>query len=256
MSEQHGYIALHRKLLDNPVVCKDADHLAIWVWLLLKASWKESDVLFNGKRITLKPGELPPISRRTIASELHISDSKVQRVLKSFESEHQIEQRTNRQSRLITIVSWDKYQGSEPPSEPQVNHDRTTSEPRVNTIEESNKGNKGNKGKKNNSNRTFKPPAREEVQAYIDEKGYSVNAERFMDYYIANGWMVGKNHMKDWKAAVRNWERNNDTRRSDKERKGVRGTVREGKGSVRNDTPEWYRPFEAFPLDERSEGDA
>lgn len=148
MSEHNGYIALHRKLLDNPVVCKDADHLAIWVWLLLKASWKESDVLFNGERITLKPGDLPPISRRTIAKDLGISDSKVQRVLKFFEIEHQIEQRTNHQSRLISIVSWDKYQGSEPPVEPQVNHDRTTSEPRVNTIEESNKGNKGNKGKK------------------------------------------------------------------------------------------------------------
>lgn len=148
MSEHNGYIALHRKLLDNPVVCKDADHLAIWVWLLLKASWKESDVLFNGKRITLKPGDLPPISRRTIAKDLNISDSKVQRVLKFFESEQQIEQRVNHQSRLISIVSWDKYQGSEPPTEPRVNHDRTTSEPRVNTIEESNKGNNGNKGNK------------------------------------------------------------------------------------------------------------
>lgn len=148
MNEHNGYIALHRKLLDNPVVCKDADHLAIWVWLLLKASWKESDVLFNGERITLKPGDLPPISRRTIAKELGISDSKVQRVLKFFEIEHQIEQRTNHQSRLISIVSWDKYQGSEPPIEPRVNHDRTTSEPRVNTIEEGNKGNNGNKGKK------------------------------------------------------------------------------------------------------------
>ena len=140
----NGYIALHRKLLDNPIVCKDADHLAVWVWLLLKASWRESDVLFNGKRITLQPGELPPISRRTIAKDLGISDSKVQRILKLFENEHQIEQRTTSQSRLISIVSWDKYQVGEPLTEPRVNHDRTTSEPRVNTIEEINKNNKGN----------------------------------------------------------------------------------------------------------------
>lgn len=142
----NGYIALHRKLLDNPIVCKDADHLAVWIWLLLKASWKESDVLFNGKRITLQPGELPPISRRTIAKDLGISDSKVQRILKLFESEHQIEQRMTHRSRLISIVSWDKYQIGEPLTEPQVNHWRTTGEPLVNTIEESNKGNKGNKG--------------------------------------------------------------------------------------------------------------
>lgn len=59
--------------------------------------------------------------------------------------------------------------------------------------------------------KTFRKPTVEDVQAYIDEKGYSVNADRFIDYYTANGWKVGKNPMKDWKAAVRNWERNNGT---------------------------------------------
>ena len=55
--------------------------------------------------------------------------------------------------------------------------------------------------------RTFKPPSLEEVQEYCKSRQSSVNAERFMDYYTANGWKVGKNSMKDWKAAVRNWER-------------------------------------------------
>ena len=54
----------------------------------------------------------------------------------------------------------------------------------------------------------FVPPTVEEVQAYITEKGYHISAEKFVDYYTANGWMVGKTKMKDWKAAVRNWERN------------------------------------------------
>ena len=53
----------------------------------------------------------------------------------------------------------------------------------------------------------FMPPTREEVQQYITEQGYHVDAERFVDYYTSNGWMVGKNKMKDWKAAVRTWER-------------------------------------------------
>ena len=127
---------LHRRLLDNPVVCKDADHLAVWVWLLLKAAWLESDVTFGKERITLQPGQLPPISRKTIASELQISESKVQRILKTFENEHQIEQRTNHQCRLISIVSWDKYQFNEQPDERRVNDERTTSEQRVNTIKE------------------------------------------------------------------------------------------------------------------------
>ena len=58
------------------------------------------------------------------------------------------------------------------------------------------------------NNKRFKPPSREEVQAYIVEKGYRVDAERFIDYYTSNGWRVGKNPMKDWKAAVRTWARN------------------------------------------------
>ena len=110
MGEPTGFVKLHRKLLNNPIVCKDADHLAVWIWLLLKATWTERDVLFGKERIKLKPGQLPPVSRRTIASELHISESKVQRILKLFESEHQIEQRANRQCRLITIVAWNDYQ--------------------------------------------------------------------------------------------------------------------------------------------------
>lgn len=140
----NGHIALHRKLLENPIVCKDADHLAIWIWLLLHAVWDSYDVTFHGKRLTLQPGQLTT-GRKVIASELKISESKVQRVLKAFESEHQIEQRTDRQCRLITIVSWDKYQYGEQRNEQEVNNDRTTSEQRVNTNKKSNKENKDNK---------------------------------------------------------------------------------------------------------------
>lgn len=54
----------------------------------------------------------------------------------------------------------------------------------------------------------FVPPTLEEVQAYCDENGINIDAQRFIDHYTANGWKVGKNSMKDWKAAVRNWEKN------------------------------------------------
>ena len=56
--------------------------------------------------------------------------------------------------------------------------------------------------------KVFSPPSVEDVEAYCRERGNSVNAEQFVDYYTANGWKVGKNPMKDWKAAVRTWERN------------------------------------------------
>ena len=51
----------------------------------------------------------------------------------------------------------------------------------------------------------FHRPSVEEVQAYITEKGYELNAAYIWDYYESNGWKVGKNPMRDWKAAVRGW---------------------------------------------------
>jgi predicted phage replisome organizer len=54
----------------------------------------------------------------------------------------------------------------------------------------------------------FVPPTIDEVKAYCDERQNNVDADRFIDYYTANGWLVGKNKMRDWKAAVRTWERN------------------------------------------------
>ena len=64
--------------------------------------------------------------------------------------------------------------------------------------------------KKNNKSprgKSFVPPTEEEVKAYCKERNNTVNASHFMDYYCSNGWKVGRNEMKDWKAAVRMWER-------------------------------------------------
>lgn len=55
--------------------------------------------------------------------------------------------------------------------------------------------------------RRFTPPTLSEVQAYVEEKGYHIDAEAFIDFYESKGWMVGKNKMKDWKASVRTWEK-------------------------------------------------
>ena len=56
--------------------------------------------------------------------------------------------------------------------------------------------------------RHFVPPTTQDVAEYCKEKGITtVAAERFVDFYSSKGWMVGKNKMKDWKAAVRNWGR-------------------------------------------------
>lgn len=53
----------------------------------------------------------------------------------------------------------------------------------------------------------FKKPTIPEIQAYCLERGNRIDAGRFFDYYEANGWRAGRVSMKDWRAAVRNWER-------------------------------------------------
>lgn len=54
----------------------------------------------------------------------------------------------------------------------------------------------------------FVPPTLDEVKDYCFEMGYTMDAEHFIDFYESKGWMVGKNKMKDWKAAIRNWMKN------------------------------------------------
>lgn len=62
--------------------------------------------------------------------------------------------------------------------------------------------------KKSTRQKKFVPPTVEEVAAYCLERKNKVDAAYFVDHYTSNGWKVGKQNMKDWKAAVRTWEKN------------------------------------------------
>lgn len=53
-----------------------------------------------------------------------------------------------------------------------------------------------------------------EIQAYCKERGNSIDAQYFFDYYESKGWLVGRTPMKNWQAAVRTWERNESSRPS------------------------------------------
>ena len=53
----------------------------------------------------------------------------------------------------------------------------------------------------------FQPPTVDEVRVYCQERGNSVDPARFVDFYASKGWLVGKSKMRDWRAAVRSWER-------------------------------------------------
>lgn len=53
----------------------------------------------------------------------------------------------------------------------------------------------------------FYPPTLDEVKQYCEERKNNIDPMAFIDFYSSKGWMIGKNRMKDWKAAVRTWER-------------------------------------------------
>lgn len=116
----HGWIKIHRKILDNPVVTKTPEHFYIWMYLLLNATHRPIKRHFDGKTIVLKPGEMIT-GRKKIAAETGVNESKVTRVLKDFEIEQQIEQQKNPRGRVISILAWDEYQQSEQQNEQQMN---------------------------------------------------------------------------------------------------------------------------------------
>lgn len=137
-----GFIYLHRKMLDNPVICKDSDYLAVWVYLLLNATHEKYEQMFEGQRITLMKGQLIT-GRKVISQKLRIDENKVTRILKAFENEHQIEQQTSNRNRLITVLKWSAYQNDKQQIEHPMNNKRTTDEQQMNTYNNVNNDNNG-----------------------------------------------------------------------------------------------------------------
>lgn len=81
----------------------------------------------------------------------------------------------------------------------------TVTDTETDTVTEIN--NRGNSDESPSKKARFVPPTVEEVRDYCIERNNFVNPEAFVDFYSSKGWMVGKNKMKDWKAAVRTWEK-------------------------------------------------
>lgn len=96
-------------------------------------------------------------------------------------------------------------------TKPKPNQNQTITTPEPNVYVNVNDNVNANKKKDTSVSKEkasrFIPPTIEDIKAYCEEKGYKLDYDRFIDYYTSNGWMVGKNKMKDWRACVRNWAR-------------------------------------------------
>jgi hypothetical protein len=205
-----GYIKVWRKIEDS-FFYKDSAYVHLWVHLLMKANHIRHEFIFNGKRMSCERGQCIT-GRHKLSQETGIEVNKVTRLLKMLKSEQQIEQQTNNRFSLITILKYEDYQGdNEQQNKQQVNNKRTASEQQMNT---NNNEVEVNKNEEVTSivlpaprkRKVFEIPTLEQVQAYITEHKLTVNPARFHAYYTSNGWRVGKNPMKNWKAAIVTWQ--------------------------------------------------
>ena len=83
---------------------------------------------------------------------------------------------------------------------------RNASEPILDANQEPITDNQDKERKRGKTAPRFVPPTVEQVSEYCKQRGNSIDAQRFVDFYASKGWFVGKNKMKDWKASVRTWE--------------------------------------------------
>lgn len=190
------YIKLSRKILDwewygNINTCR------VFIHMLLKAYWKDKKI--EG---TVIPRGSFPSSYGRLAEETQLTVDEVRTAVKHLISTKEITKHATSKYTVFTVNNYDAYQiiPSTLPSDSQTIPERFP------TKEEYKEGN-NKKEDTNVSKKKFIPPTVEEVRAYCQERGNKVDPQAFIDHYTSNGWMVGKNKMKSWKAAVGTWER-------------------------------------------------
>jgi len=200
-----GWIKIHRQILDHPRAV-DPDWVALWVRMLLMATHDNQDFIFKGNRINLKSGQfITGIDK--LANSSGINRSKVNRLLTKMQREGEIETQKSNVGSLISIVKWSQYQESETPVKLQRNSSETQTELQRNSSETIQECKKEKNDKNDKKKKAFQPPSISDISIYIDEKGFSVDAESFFNFYESKGWLIGKNKMKSWTAAIGTWER-------------------------------------------------
>lgn len=187
------YIKLFREILDWEW-WHDINTFRVFVFLLLKANWKDC----TWKGMVVKRGEYVS-SYDKLAEDTDLTRDEVRTAIKHLKCTTEITTRSTRKYTVFTVVNYDLYQGNPLQNPPQIPYDSPTIPLKIR--------NKEIKNKRNNN--IFVPPTVEQVAEYCAERNNKVDAETFVNFYTANGWVQGKGKpIKDWKAAVRTWERN------------------------------------------------
>jgi len=174
----------------------------VFLHLLITVNW--TDKRWRGQ--VVKRGSITS-SYEKLATETGLSVMQVRTAIKKLQSTGEITSKSSNKNTVFIVNNYDLYQGDNKQNNKQNNKpitiEQQTDNIQITTTKESKEGKK----EKNNNIKRFTPPTYEQVSTYCKERSNTVDAERFYDFYESKGWMVGKNKMKDWKAAVRNWER-------------------------------------------------
>ena len=157
--------------------------------------------------MTIKRGQLVT-GRKALAAQTGLSERQIRTALDHLKSTNELTIKSTNKFSLITIVNYGKFQDVQSDidqqNDQQVDQRPTSDRPQLN------KDNKEQQSVK--PRKRFTPPTVDEVATYCRERGNAVDAQRFVDFYASKGWKVGNAGMKDWHAAVRNWERRDNKR--------------------------------------------
>lgn len=200
-----GFIKLYRKMLewgwydDGPT--KD-----VFIHLLLIASYE--DKFYRG--IPLERGQVVTTVKE-MEVKLGLTTRQIRTALSKLISTNEVTKKSTSKFTVYTINNYADYQACDKQNDKPATNERQTSDKPSNTKKVRSKeytpynppqGDEGVSVPKR-----FVPPTPEEVNTYCRERNNGIDGSEFCDFYTSKGWKVGKNPMKDWKAAVRTWER-------------------------------------------------
>ena len=182
---EQGWIKFHREWLDNPIIAKDKDYLAVWAYLMLSATHTEKSVQFSNKIITLKAGQLLT-SFREIEKKLDIHRCKITRIFTWLKSETLIKTETDNLKTLVTIEIRDTSQSQDKTqNETLSRHNQDTEQDRENEKE---KRSKREKEKEKEINKNEK---REEVCVYKgNTHGKPLSLGAYENVFVSSDWLT------------------------------------------------------------------
>lgn len=183
-----GWFKFERKWLDNGVISRDSDHLAVWVYLHAHAVFEKQQTVIGSTPVILYPGQLVT-GRRMIAQSMYLQESRVTRILNLFQKAGLIEQQTTPFARIITLLDADIEQlckrkdekSEQPSSADKAPNDGVSegadkrSEQRLNTYKECK--NEKNDNNANKKRRVCKTQTRKDAESiFSGEASYDLAA--------------------------------------------------------------------------------